>query len=257
MARTAGTEASPKIIRVLLYGPESRALAPEVKQHANLTVVDTDPDVVICYGGDGTLLAAELERPGVPKVPILNSRIGHRCIRHPSGEVLARLAASSLVSNTYHKLKCAIHRAGMNEPERILTPLNEINVNKARINSAVRYQVWADGDPYEDGQEIVGDGFVICTPFGSTAYFSKITRGIFTRGIGIAFNATPQQINHLVISPEGVYRVVITRGPASLTYDCAQEYLPLEAGDELVVHKHPDGATILTCGPIRRLYEPF
>ena len=252
---TVGVE--EKAIDVLLFGTDVGDLAPEIREHRNLNLVDSNPGVVVCYGGDGTLLSAELEYPGIPKVPILNSRIGHHCIRHAAGQVIAGLAEGSLAHTKYNKLKCAIHRANVPEPERIITPLNEINVHKGRINSAVRYQLWVDGDPYQDGIEILGDGFVICTPFGSSAYFSKITRGIFTKGIGIAFKATNQQINHLVIPTEGVYRVLITRGPATLAFDSSQDYVPLDAGDELVVHKHPDGAEILTIGPVRRLSEPF
>ncbi len=244
-------------IHVLLFGAEAHVLDDEVTAHPNLQIVDKNPDVVVCYGGDGTLLAAELEWPGVPKAPILNSRVGHHCIRHPASEVIAALARGTLVTNTYHKLKCAIHRRDRAEPERILTPLNEITVQKGRVNSAVRYRVWISGDVYKGGEEIIGDGFVICTPFGSTAYFSKITRGIFTKGIGIAFNATGEQINHLVLPVDSVLRVLISRGPALLAYDSAQEYIGLEENDELVVHKHPEGATILTCGPVRRLNEPF
>jgi len=56
---------------------------------------------------------------------------------------------------------------------------------------------------------------------------------------------------------DSVLRVLISRGPALLAYDSAQEYIGLEENDELVVHKHPEGATILTCGPVRRLNEPF
>ncbi len=246
-----------KVVRVLLFGAQAQELQPLVAEYPNLRVVNADPDVVACYGGDGTLLAAELEWPGVPKVPILNSRVGHRCIPHPPEQVIDALAKHALVVNKYGKIRCAIHRAGVAEPEHILTPLNEIILSKGRANSAVRYRIWINGDPYQDDQEIIGDGLVICTPFGSTAYFSKITRGVFTKGIGVAFVATPDQVNHLVIPSDSVVRVVITRGPAMLAYDCAPEHISLEEDDELVVHKHPDGATILTCAPVRRLSEPF
>lgn len=246
-----------EVLRLLLFGGQAHELQPLVAKYPNLEIVDADPDIVACYGGDGTLLAAELEWPGVPKVPILNSRVGHRCIPHPPAQVVDALARRALVVNKYGKIRCAIHRAGIAEPERILTPLNEIILSKGRINSAVRYRIWINGDPYQDGREIIGDGLVICTPFGSTAYFSKITRGVFTRGIGVAFVATPDQINHLVIPGDSVVRVLITRGPAMLAYDCAQELITIEEQDELAVHKHPDGATILTCAPVRRLSEPF
>lgn len=243
--------------KVLLFGAESHLLRPEVEKHPGLRLVDEDADVVVCYGGDGTLLSAELQYPGLPKVPILNSKVGHHCIRHAPGEVLEALAAGRLTRNEYKKLACAIHRAGRTEPERILTPLNEIVVSKGRVNAAVRWQLWINGEPYEDAAEIIGDGLVVCTPFGSTAYFRNITRGVFSRGLGVAFIAISHQVNHIVLPSDSVVRVLIARGPALLACDCAPEDIPLEAGDELVCRKHPQGAIILTCGPVRRLNEPF
>lgn len=243
------------ILRVQLYGVEAGILRPAVERFPNLILVHEHPDTVICYGGDGTLLHAELKWPGVPKVPILNSKRGHRCIPHPPEDVVAGLSQGSLVRNDYMKLAGVLRRQG--EPDKALLALNEFNVHMGRINSAVRFQLWLDGEPYDDGLEVLGDGFVISTPFGSTAYFSQITHGIFTTGIGIAFKYTREHINHLVLPDTTEARVLITRGPAVLAFDSAPEYLTLEEGDELEVRKHEEGAIILTCSPVKRLDEPF
>lgn len=242
--------------RVLLFGGDAEVLRPEVEQYASLRVVAAEPEVVICYGGDGTLLAAELQYPGLPKVPILNSRRGHRCIPHLPHEVIAGLAEGRLIANNYTKLECVVARQGAPQ-EKPLTALNEFSVHMGRINSAVRFRLFINDQPYEDGFEILGDGFLVCTPFGSTAYFCQITHGIFTTGIGIAFKATTEHVNHLVLPSSVVLRAEITRGPAVLAYDSAQDYHTLEEGDAITVRKHPQGATILTCGPVKRLDEPF
>ena len=252
-----GTSEKIRQKQVLLYGPGAQELGVEVSAHPGLTIVESSPDVLICYGGDGTLLAAEAEWPGIPKVPVLNSRIGHHCIHEDIHEVIARLARGELVANKYNKLRCAIHRKGHPEPRHIITPLNEISVQKQRTNSAVRFQLWIDDEEYEHGLEIVGDGFIVCTPFGSTSYFSKITRGAFICGMGIAFCASDQRTNHIVVPPKTLIRLRITRGPAVLAHDSSQEYVELTGGDELVVQEHPDGATILTCAPARRFDKPF
>jgi len=243
--------------RVLLFGAQARDLEKEVAKHANLVRVDTDPDIVVSYGGDGTLLAAELAWPGVPKAPILNSMRGKRCIRHPAAEVIQHLANGSLLHTKYTKVECAIQRRGESEPDCYVTALNEINVHKGRINSAVRFRLWLNDYPYEEGIEILGDGLVLCTPFGSTAYFNKITRCAFTQGIGIAFKATSEHTNHLVVPDSVQVRVLVTRGPAILAFDSSTQYIDLEEGDQLITRKHPRGATILTCGTVHRLAEPF
>ena len=227
-------------------------------QHANLELTQNAPDVVVCYGGDGTLLAAELEWPGVPKAPILNSRRGHRCIPRAPKEVLDALAHNRLVRNAYMKLECAVYATQKRKsPDFELTCLNEINVHMGRINSAVRFKIWIDGEPFENGVEIVSDGFVACTAFGSTAYFKAITKGVFTQGMGIAFKATTYPVNHLVLPQEAEVVFQITRGPATLAFDNSTEYVALERNDRLLVRRHEQNAVILTCEPVTKLDEPF
>lgn len=249
---------APRTCRVALFGDQSENLMPLLRRFDGLTVSEQHPDVVICYGGDGTLLAAELEWPGVPKAPILNSRRGHRCIPRAPEEVIEALAADRLVRNAYMKLECAVFAAKQTcDPDFNLTCLNEINVHMGRINSAVRFKLWVNGEPFENGVEIVSDGFVVCTAFGSTAYFKAITKGIFTRGMGVAFKATTYPVNHLVLPQEAEVTLQITRGPAMLAFDNSTEYVNLERNDRLVVRKHAQSAVIMTCEPVVKLDEPF
>lgn len=247
----------PKPVHLALFGSHAESLKETISRHPNLFLVDRDPEVIVCYGGDGTLLGAELAFPGVPKVPVLNSRRGHRCIPHPSEEVLQGLAAGRLVSNRYTKIRAEVLRDGQTIHPGELVALNEFNVHMGLINSAVRFQLWLNGDPYDEGVELLGDGFVVCTPFGSTAYFAQITRGIFTKGIGIAFKSTNAHVDHVVVPDDTEFRIRITRGPAVLAFDSADQYVSLEQGDDLVVRRHDQAATILTCGPVKRLDEPF
>lgn len=250
------TAAPPKLLNVALFGAHADSLLPELAKHDNLRLTETEPDVVVCYGGDGTLLAAELHFPGVPKAPILNSRRGHRCIPQPPHEVIAGLANGGLFANSYTKLECRLELKGQENPKPLLA-LNEFSVHMGRLNSAVRWQLWINEDPYEDGLEILGDGFLVCTPFGSTAYFSKITRGLFTKGIGVAFKATTEHTDHLVLPGDVGLRFRITRGPAVLAWDSATSFYTLNDGDNIFIQKSPQGAVILTCGPVKRLDEPF
>lgn len=244
--------------RVVLFGGEAETLAPVIKRHKNLILADKAPDVVVCYGGDGTLLAAELRWPGVPKVPILNSRRGHRCIPKSPREVIAALAGDDLVHTRYTKLECAVFASRRRcEPDFLLTCLNEVNVHMGRINSAVRFKLWINDIPFESGVEVVSDGFIACTPFGSYAYFKAITKGIFKQGIGLAFKATTHPVNHLIVPEQDEVRFQITRGPATLAFDNSTEYLSLDRGDCITVRRHPQSAHILTCEAVTALDEPF
>lgn len=244
-----------KTIRTLLYGAEAPGLRVEVEKHPSLSLVEVDPDVIISYGGDGTLLAAEQKWPGIPKVPIRNSRRGHRCIPHPAPDVIERLVKDELARTEFMKLVCIVQSA--RGESQTLTAMNEINVHMGHINSAVRFKFWYNGVAFENGLEIIGDGFVVSTPFGSTAYFNQITRGLFFSGIGAAFKYTAQHTNHLVMPEDTNIRISITRGPAVLACDNVPDFRELREGDELHIRKHVQPAMILTWEPIASPSDTF
>ena len=235
-------------MKVTLYGEESERLRPLVEAQPALDLVEEDPDVVVCFGGDGTLLAAELRWPSVPKVPLRNSRRGIRCIGDPPAEVIERLAQDTLIPHRHLKLACSVIHESPDDADHALMAINEFNVHKGRTNASVRFRMWFDEKPYgtDEDHEIIGDGFVVCTPFGSTAYFNQITRGLFWTGIGVAFMYTSEHTNHLVLPEDTVVRARITRGPAVLAHDNSSEYIDLNAGDELLVRKSQQSAVLLT-----------
>ncbi len=244
-------------MKVLLFGARATDIRDEFQNYPELQLVVKDPDVVVCYGGDGTLLAAERQWPGVPKIPIRNSRRGNRCIEHPAATVIDRLAKGGLVETSYSKLECTVLRADQPKPATGIIAMNEVNVHMARINSALRFKMSIDGEAYKSGVEILGDGFVISTPFGSTAYFNHITRGFFHSGIGVAFKSTSEHTNHVIVPEESTVRILITRGPGILTYDNSSEYVELFEGDELVAKKYDKPAVVLTWTPMKHPSDQF
>ncbi len=244
-------------MKTLLFGAEADVLRVQFEQYPAFKLVDIDPELVVCYGGDGTLLNAELRWPGVPKVPIRNSRRGHRCIPHPPDKVIERLANHTLTRHEFVKIECRVLLDADKSPVHFLTAMNEFNVHMGNINSAVRLKVWVDDEAFAGGDEIIGDGVVVSTPFGSTAYFNQITRGIFYAGFGIAFKNTTELTSHLVVPDTVTIRVLITRGPAMLAYDNCPDYIKLDEGDMLTMVKHATPATLLTWEPMSHPTDAF
>ena len=234
-------------MNVSLFGAEAKTLERLIGAHETLSLVDEPGDVVICFGGDGTLLAAELKWPNVPKAPIRNSRRGIRCIPDPPEETIARLAADSLVPIAYLKLGCRVVYGDGEKSSKDLLAINEFTVHMGRVNTAVRFKIWFDGKAFGDSSdaEIIGDGFMVSTPFGSTAYFNEITRGTFWSGIGVAFMYAREKTNHVILPENVEVRARITRGPAILAYDNSSEYIELVEGDELLIHRHAKPAVML------------
>jgi NAD+ kinase len=245
------------LMRVMLFGGEVDEIRDEASRHPGLEMITESPDVIVCYGGDGTLLAAENRWPSIPKVPIKHSLRGNRCIAHAASEVLTRLERGELVRTEYIKLQCVFKPRAASDAPQMLTAMNEFSVHLARINSAVRFSLWVDDEPYNGGREILGDGFVVSTPFGSTAYFNHITRGLFRAGIGIAFKSTSEHTNHMVVGEDVVVRILITRGPAILAYDNSRDYFDIGEGDELTIRKHTLPAVLLTWSAMKYPSDAF
>lgn len=240
---------------VALFGPETDDIRPVVERSGAFRIVEDAPELVICYGGDGTLLSAEHAWPGIPKVPVRNSRWGNRLIGKPIEDVIERLARGALHRNEFIKLDCTVRGDG--KVSHCPPAMNEYNVHMGRVNSAVRFECWLNDQPVEEGEEIIGDGFVVSTPFGSTAYFKQITRGMFYTGLGVAFKLTNEHMNHFILPEDIVVRARITRGPAVLALDNCDEFFELREGYELEIKKSASVAVILTWHHLDYPRDPF
>jgi len=187
-------------------------------------VVDNEhPDVVISHGGDGSLLGAERDYPGVPKCPLRDRRMNPKCPEHPNERVLELLTRGELREDRIGKL---VARTG---DGRELVGLNDLFISKSIVSSAVRYRLWLDDELYKG--QIVGDGLVVATPFGSTGYFRNITHSLFRVGIGLAFNNCSDPVDHIIVRNDTVIRAEVIRGPAVLVADNDPARLDLDEGD--------------------------
>jgi len=222
-------------MRIALAGQDAAELMPIVEK-IGFDLDEADPEVVVTYGGDGTLLGAERKWPGVPKLAIRHNRVCHKCAYHEDEAVLTRLAAGAVSRTVLMKLEAEAKG-------RRLLALNDITLHKAIPTSGVRYRVWINDEAYSN--EIVADGLAVATPFGSTAYYRSITRGFFRVGIGVAFNNSTEQVDHLVLREEDRLRLVVTRGPALLCADNSPDPVELDRGDEAKIGKADESAVLL------------
>jgi NAD+ kinase len=184
------------------------------------------PDIVVCNGGDGTLLHNERRYPGVPKVLVRGKHICRTCHDLTIHEMAMRLSRGHYSIREYDKLETAI--SGIK-----LSCANDFVIRNRHPSRALRFTVSVDGKRQEG--IIIGDGAVISTPFGSTGYFSSITRQSFSSGIGIAFNNTVEAIPPRVIPIGSKVKVTAVRESADLSCDNMARTFTLRSGKSITV----------------------
>ena len=85
-------------------------------------------------------------------------------------------------------------------------------------------------------KELIGDGIVVSTVFGSSGYFYSITRKTFNRGVGVAFNNITVKRKPLILA-DPVIKLKVTRHEAVVSADNDMKTVTIDEGDSVVVKK--------------------
>lgn len=211
-------------MKVLLFGKRSDRIKPLVKA-MGFSIVEKNPEAVITYGGDGTLLSAESLFPSVPKLPIRDNSICIKCQKHQDEVVLKKLQEGKLQLMQTNKLEA--HLKGKN-----LLATNDFTTRNSLQMHSIRYKVFKNNKQIDN--LIIGDGVVLATSFGSSGYFKSITKKSFSKGFGLAFNNTTAVLEPLYFDNKDAIKVVIVRGPATLTYDNNSDIYELVGKSEII-----------------------
>lgn len=216
--------------KVIIYNHKKEE-AKKLLKKADFDVVEslTDiPEFVVSYGGDGTIMRAEYQYPGVPKIILQGSRICKKCSNLSNEEILQKVKKGKYKIKKHFKLQ-------VKAKNKVLTAMDGILVHNKDPRHGIRYKVEISGKSI--GHEIIGDGVVVATPFGATGYYRSITDSVFEVGIGVAFNNSTEQADHMVLREDAEIKLHITRGIAEVFADNQKEYIELDDGDEVVIKK--------------------
>lgn len=192
---------------------------------AGFSYDEKKPDIVISYGGDGTFLYSERTYPGTPKALFRASKLCHQCHNLPIEHALELLKRKKYSTTTLQKL--TVRARG-----KTLLAVNDIVVRNINPLHAIRFTLEINGKKMP--HEYIGDGLVVATPFGSSGYFSSITRKTFTSGVGLAFNNTT--IRHAPILHKTLrVKLTLTRGSAHVCADNNSRIIILDAGKSVSI----------------------
>jgi len=193
------------------------------------------PEIVISLGGDGTYLMSERMWPGIPKLIVRQKSICKK------GEVEGLESALEKISNGKYKIVENIKLETKFRRKKVVC-VNEFSIRNRYATSALRFFVWINDDRTE---EVIGDGVVICTPFGSTGYYQSIGGKSFESGIGIGFNNPTKKMKNMVLPEDSIIKVKINRGDAVLTADNNPQVFIMSKGEVLTIKKSEDVARIV------------
>jgi NAD+ kinase len=206
------------------------------------SVAEADPDFIVCYGGDGTVLFSERKFPEVPKLIIKTSR-ACRKYDYTLGELKNLLSKIREGKYCLHKkIKLETEAKG-----KKLVGLNEIQIHPKLPIYAIRFSLSVDSKEYK---ELIGDGVIIATPFGSTAYYKATGGKRFTKGLGISFNNLHNMNAESFVVPEdSIVELTISRGPAWLLADNNETLIELRPKDSIMIKKSESTANFIYVSP--------
>lgn len=213
------------MIKVSLFGKNSDSIRHFIPQY-NLELVEDKPEVIISYGGDGTLLSAERKFPSIPKLPIRDSKVCKKCPPHTTESLIKALGAGALNFKYFPKLEAKTVFAD-------ILAINDIVLRNTTPMHALRFKVFLNGQQID--HIIIGDGIVVTTPFGSSGYYQSITRETITSGFAVAFNNTTKPMQSVKFIATQDVKIVIVRGPGSLSSDNNPKIYPLKEADEIKI----------------------
>ena len=118
-------------------------------------------DLLVCFGGDGTILHAARDAT-LHGVPILGVNMG---LERTELSLLVPLAQGHFITEERMMLDVQVFRGGRQISQDLA--LNDAVFSKGSMARVAEVEVWADQTLV---QRVMGDGVIVATPTGSTAY---------------------------------------------------------------------------------------
>jgi NAD+ kinase len=212
-----------------------------------------DADAILVLGGDGTLLSAA-RRLGGRQIPLLGVNFGRlgflagftpKQFKHH----FDRFASGQLPVSKRQMLQVSVAAPEGGDPERFsATALNDAVITAGPAFHMIELKISAESTDKEEsaseGVSYFGDGVIVSTASGSTAYNVSSGGPIISPNVE-AICITPMCAHTLsfrpvVISSDCTVRIVAIRVNEGTTLFCdGQESTRLSAGETVVIRRNP------------------
>jgi len=258
--------------------PALDELLPWIKQRAQVVGMDTDQrvdlrtveaDVILALGGDGTLLSAARRLHGkqTPLMGVNFGRLGYLASFSPDKfqEDFRELLAGKLPTSSRLMIEtsivdalvdCREHDADevAQKRRKVAIALNDAVITAGAPFHMIELEICMDGD---SGIRYFGDGIIVSTPSGSTAYNVSAGGPIVSPDVP-AFCITPicphsLSFRPVVISSETEVVIIASRVNPGTTLFCdGQEVDRLQAGDRVIIRRSPHDVKLIENPDARR-----
>jgi NAD+ kinase len=251
--------------------PALEEILPWIGQQAEVIGVDTDravdlrtieADVILALGGDGTLLSAARRLQGRP-IPLMGvnfGRLGFLANFQPDHfrQDFQTLLEGKLPISSRLVLEVSLLDAWIDCRERdafdvaakrrlVATALNDAVITAGAPFHMIELELCVDGNA---GIKYFGDGIIVSTPSGSTAYNVSAGGPIVSPDVP-AFCLTPicphsLSFRPVVISSETELVIIARRVNPGTTLFCdGQEADRVQAGDKIVIRRSPHDVMLI------------
>ncbi|MCK9176887.1 MAG: NAD(+)/NADH kinase [Clostridiales bacterium] len=228
------------ITRLGAVGVIEKEIVPELVEEGLLRDTYATCALMICLGGDGTFLsAAHLESAkGIPKIGVNLGSVGFLQEIDPDrlGQAVESLIAGDFDIEERSLLESSCHDAGGHEI-MMEEALNDVVTARGMRAKSITVGLEVDGIRV---QNIRGDGVIISTPTGSTAYSLSAGGPIIhpTTDVILVTPICPHTLQNrsYVIDADSVItlRLMSNQEDAVLTVD-GREEIPLRMGSRVTV----------------------
>jgi NAD+ kinase len=241
---------------------EPRAQLAGVESDCQENLAAIDADLILVLGGDGTLLSVARRLGGKP-IPLMGvnfGRLGFLASFTPENfrQYLDQYITSGLPTSRRQMLEASVVPSGApcqwgdehavaRHRKFVATALNDAVVTAGSPFRMIELSVSADSDT---GVRYFGDGIIISTASGSTAYNVSAGGPIIDANVE-AFCITPicphsLSFRPVVISSRSTVVIVARRVNAGTTLFCdGQATSALCAGDRVVIRRSPHDALLV------------
>jgi NAD+ kinase len=227
----------------------------EVVPEQELNRTGSHADAVIVLGGDGLMMRAASAYPGVPLLGINFGNVGFLALVERRDW---RHAVQALMSGEFAVQEGATLQATLLRDKQSLPQGTAIN--DVVVRSGVRM---VELEIYIDGQYVntyPGDGMIVATPHGSTAYGMAAGGPILTAGVR-GFAIVPISCHSpirtpFVVSEEAVVEIIVANDHESSLILDGTELIRLKRWDSVKVERGEFAFRLVTLGSTN-FYEAF